>query len=275
VSAAHTVETYVSRLRRLFNDLGRGETLLTRPPGYLLQVDRSELDLSRFEALVHDGRRELADEHPHEAACLLREALALFRGSPLDDLAFLPFAHEPVKRLADLRLTVVEEQMEAELRTGRAAELVGALERLVSAYPLRERLQEQLMRALYGAGRQAEALQAFRRIRTFLMDELGIEPGSGLRDLEQAMLTHDPALDASTSRVRPSSVSVRPRAVRSVPPVTPLSDADPPSASSYLGATVTGCEAEPVETRRRLVVIAIAAGLAVVASVVAFTVGNR
>jgi YVTN family beta-propeller protein len=199
-TAAHTVETYVSRLRRVLHDARSHDALITRPPGYMLRIDPEELDLNRFENLMREGRRMLAEGNPQTAAERLRRALALFRGPPLDDVAFFPFAQAELGRLVEMRLAGLEDRIDADLAACRSGELVGELEALVRAYPLRERLHGQLMLALYRAGRQADGLDAYRRAREYLADELGVEPGSALRRLEQAILAQDPSLEVSPRR---------------------------------------------------------------------------
>ncbi|HMI71116.1 MAG TPA: BTAD domain-containing putative transcriptional regulator, partial [Solirubrobacteraceae bacterium] len=186
-TVAKSVQVYVSRLRK---ELGDGR-LLTRSPGYLLRVESSELDLARFQALV----AEAADVEPAAAAAKLREALGLWRGPPLADLAYEPFARSHVARLEDLRFTALEQRIEADLASGKHARLTGELEALVAQHPLRERLHGQLMLALYRSGRQAEALAAYQAARATLVDELGIEPGRELRDLHEAILRQDERLD--------------------------------------------------------------------------------
>ena len=186
-TVAKSVQTYVSRLRKT---LGTGR-LLTRTPGYVLHVDPSELDLARFERLVAQAR----GTDPESAAQLLNEALALWRGPALADLAYEPFARAEIVRLEELRLAAVEQRIDSELAAGRHAEVAGELEALVLEHPLRERLRGQLMLCLYRAGRQAEALEAFRSARAVLVEELGIEPGRGLRELHEAILAQDPRLD--------------------------------------------------------------------------------
>ena len=186
-TVAKSVQTYVSRLRK---ELGTGR-LLTRTPGYVLRVDPSELDLARFERLVAQAR----GTDPESAAQLLNEALALWRGPPLADLAYEPFAQAAVVRLEELRLAAVEQRFDAELAAGRHAEVAGALEAFVQEHPLRERLRGQLMLCLYRAGRQADALEAFRSARAVLVEELGIEPGRTLCQLHEAILSQDPRLD--------------------------------------------------------------------------------
>lgn len=204
-TAAHTLDNYVSRLRKL---LGPGR-LARRAPGYVLHVEPGELDLHQFEELLVRGREELEEGNAGQAAETLRSALALWRGPALADLLYEPFAHEATERLEDKRLTVLEERIEADLEQGRSAELVTELEGLVREHPFRERLHGQLMRAQYRAGRQAEALAAFQRTRQQLADELGLEPSPELRELQQKILEHDPSLESA----RPQAP--RPRGIRS------------------------------------------------------------
>ena len=193
-SAANVIQTYVSHLRRLLQP-GQPSTnhvIVTQAPGYLLRLESGQLDRDRFETIVAEARSQ---DDPESAVELLREALALWRGSPLQEFAFEDFARTEIARLEDLRLLVIGERVELELRLGRHGELVGELEALVAEYPLREQLRGQLMRALYGSGRQAEALQEYKETRRMLVEELGIEPGLPLRELEQAMLRQDSVLE--------------------------------------------------------------------------------
>src|SRR5918994_5113128 len=185
-TAVKSIQLYVSRLRK---ELGEGR-LVTRPPGYVLRVERSELDVARFEQLVGEARIAEAER----AARKLREALALWRGRPLADLAYEPFAQGEIARLEDLRVAALEQLIDAKLALGRHAEVIGELESLISDYPYRERLRAQLMLALYRSDRQADALQAYQDARRSLTDELGIEPGERLRELERAILAQDPDL---------------------------------------------------------------------------------
>jgi DNA-binding SARP family transcriptional activator len=159
----------------------------------VLRVDPSELDVARFERLV----AEAGGADPKRAAEKLREALALWRGPPLADLAYEPFAQAEIARLGELRLAALEQRIDAELATGRHAELAGELEALVNGHPLRERLRGQLMLCLYRSGRTAEALETYQAARRALVEELGIEPGRRLRELHQAILVQDPGLDGS------------------------------------------------------------------------------
>jgi YVTN family beta-propeller protein len=231
VTAAHTIETYVSRLRRVMHDAGSRDALITRSPGYMLRIDPAELDLNRFEDLSREGRLALADGHPDMAAERFRQALALFRGPPLDDVAFFPFAQAELGRLAEMRLAALEDRIDADLAARKSAELVGELEALVTAYPLRERLHGQLMLALYRAGRQADGLDAYRRARQYLAEELGVEPGAALRQLEHAMLVHDPALEAVSPGTAPGAAKI-PSRVASAAGAGPA----PPRAPAVRGA---------------------------------------
>jgi DNA-binding SARP family transcriptional activator len=185
-TAVTMVQVYVSRLRKLLPP----DTLVTRPPGYLLEVDPDNVDLQRFEHLLAEARR--AD--PERAAILLRDALDLWRGPALAEFAFEPFAQTVIGRLEDLRVAATEERVDADLALGRHADLIGEVEALITDHPHRERLRAALMLALYRSGRQAEALEAYREARRAL-DELGIEPSATLQQLEKAILTHDDALD--------------------------------------------------------------------------------
>ena len=189
-TATNVLQYHVSRLRKT---LARDDVIVTRLPGYVIRVAPEELDLLRFENLVEEARRS----PPERSAQLLRDALALWRGPALADLADEPFAQAEILRLEELRLDALERRVEADLALGGGAELVAELEALVREHPLREQLRAQLMLALYRSGRQAEALDVYRETRSLLVGELGIEPGPTLRELEKAILWHDPELDAS------------------------------------------------------------------------------
>ena len=190
-TAAKVLQNAVSQLRRSLGD----NVIVTRAPGYLLQVEPDSIDARRFESLLDDGRQTLAAGDAAHAAHALREGLALWRGPPLDEFAYEPFASTEIARLDELRLRALEERIEADLALGRHADLVGELERLVSEHPLRERPRGQLMLALFQSGRQAEALQAYQDGRRLLAEELGLEPGAALQQLEKQILTQDPALE--------------------------------------------------------------------------------
>jgi DNA-binding SARP family transcriptional activator len=194
-----SLQNHVAALRKAIeagNGAGPPRTLVTRDPGYLLRVDPERLDLHRFQRLDREGRQALAGGDPARAADLLRQALALWRGPALADVAAsTDLAWPELVGVEELQVASTEARIEAELALGRHHELVAELEGLVRVYPLREHLHGQLMLALYRSGRQADALAAYRAARKVLVDELGIEPSVGLQRLEQAILAQDPALD--------------------------------------------------------------------------------
>jgi DNA-binding SARP family transcriptional activator len=198
-TASKALQVYVSQLRKLLEPErapgGIGRLLVTSGSGYLLRVEADQLDAHRFSRLLAQGRVALTDGRPAEAARALTECLSLWRGEPLADVASEPFAQMEIARLEELRVTALEERIEAELQLGRHAEVIGELEALVRAHPLREQLRGRLMLALYRAGRQAEALATYQAARRVLTDELGVEPSAGLKDLQRAILTQDPSLE--------------------------------------------------------------------------------
>jgi DNA-binding SARP family transcriptional activator len=182
----------ISQLRRALGSAG--ELLVTRAPGYAMAVAPEQLDLRRFERLVQAGDQALARDDPAAAVESLREALALWRGPPLADFSYAPFAQLAIVRLEELRLAAIELRIEAQLALGEHARLAGELQALVLEHPLRERLWGQLMLALYRDGRQAEALEAYRAVRRRLVEEIGLEPGAELHDLERRILDQDEGL---------------------------------------------------------------------------------
>jgi predicted ATPase/DNA-binding SARP family transcriptional activator len=192
-AARNAVQGHVATLRKL---LGR-DRIATLESGYTFRLDEDELDLHRFERLLSDasGRR------PREQAELLSEALALFRGAPLEEFRYDEFARAEVARIEELRLHALELKLEAELAIGRHYDVVPELELLVAEEPLRERFRAQLMLALYRASRQAEALEVYQAARSTLVEELGIEPGPELQRLERRILNQDPALAAPSAMV--------------------------------------------------------------------------
>jgi class 3 adenylate cyclase len=191
-SAVGSLQNLVSDLRKTLG----AEALVTRSPGYVLAVDREVVDAHRFERLVQKGQGD---------AEALREALALWRGQPLAELASEPFVQAEVARLEELRAGAREDLFDVELELGRHGQLVADLEVFVAEHPLRERPRGQLMLALYRSGRQADALEAYRNARETLVEELGLEPSSELQRLEQAILRHDPSVDLE----RPPSKAAR------------------------------------------------------------------
>jgi DNA-binding SARP family transcriptional activator len=215
-TAANALQAMVSRLRRLLEDEtdDANHVVVTRSPGYLLRVDPEQVDATRFERLAAEGRDALAAGEPVRAGGLLRDALALWRGPPFVNLPTLEFVQGEARRLEELRLTTLMDRIDADLAVGRPEELVPELEALIGANPLQERPRAQLMLALYRTGRQADALAAYRDTRVFLREELGLEPGKALQQLERAILTQDAALDAPAKTVtrtpEPADVAVEP-----------------------------------------------------------------
>jgi DNA-binding SARP family transcriptional activator len=190
-TAVTQVQRQVSDLRKLI-----GPAIETRAPGYVVRTGPDGLDLTRYERLSEDAAAALSHGERARAAELLREALALWRGAPLADLAYEAFAAAPVARLEELRLTGLEQRIEAELALGEHRRLVAELETLVAEHPTHERFSAQLMLALYRSGRQEDALAAYRSLRGALVEQFGIEPTPELARLEQAVLNHDASLDA-------------------------------------------------------------------------------
>jgi DNA-binding SARP family transcriptional activator len=201
-AAVGSLQNLVSELRKALTP----RLILTRAPGYVLALDRDCVDAHRFERLVRAAQES---ERAEVRAARLREALALWRGPPLADLAFESFAQVEIARLEELRAATREELFAAELERGQHGRLVAGLEAFVAEHPLRERPRGQLMLALYRAGRQADALEAYRSARDTLVDELGIDPSPELQQLEQAILRHDPALDLERRAPAPQALPER------------------------------------------------------------------
>jgi DNA-binding SARP family transcriptional activator len=201
-SAAKGLQGYVSGLRKVLDPqrdrAAQSPVLVTRPPGYAIELAPEELDAIRFERLRAEARVALAAGEPKTAGAMLREALGLWRGPPLADFAYASFARTEIDRLEELRVGALEDRIDVDLALGGHAEVVGELEALIDRYPLRERFRGQLMLALYRSGRQAEALDVYRRTRRVLVDELGIEPMRDLQDLERAILLQDSSLDLAS-----------------------------------------------------------------------------
>ncbi len=188
-----TLRVYISRLRRALGP--QASALLTRAPGYRLNVDDDQLDAARFDRLVRAADADMAAGRPEAAAATLREALDLWRGPALADVADLAFARADASRLEEGRLTAMENRVEADLACGRHARLIAELDGLAASHPLRERLTGQRMLALYRSGRQADALRAHAELRARLAAELGIDPSPDLRRMQERILRQDPALD--------------------------------------------------------------------------------
>jgi DNA-binding SARP family transcriptional activator len=232
-TAAKGLQVYVSQLRKeLQNGSDHdGDLLVTRANGYVLVLGPDDVDVQRFERSVSAGERALDAGEPDRAAQRLRQGLAMWRGPPLADFTYEAFAQQEIARLEELRMVALEQRIDADLALGRHPQVVGELEALVREHPLRERTRGQLMLALYRCGRQAEALEAYRDGRRHMSDELGLEPGPELRELEAKVLAHSPEL---------------------APPVTPRRRGPPALAERPAGA---------VPRRRRLrAALAIVAG---------------
>ncbi len=237
VSAAKVVQGYVSGLRKVLGP----EVIVTTAAGYLVRVEPERLDSARFEALAAEGRARVRDD-PALAGERLREALALWRGRPLDGVVLESLAAAEAERLEELRLAVVELRVEADLALGRDEVLVAELQALAGAHPYRERLRAQLMLALYRSGRQAEALAAYRDTRTLLADELGLEPSAELQRLERLMLKQAPELDAP-ERPAPAAPSA---------PAAPAAPAPPPASARRPVTVLVARVADSSAPARRL-----------------------
>jgi DNA-binding SARP family transcriptional activator len=192
-NARGAIHTAVQRLRSTLGPAG-AKLVLTRPPGYLLDMGDGELDLLRFEVRAGSGQAAAAAGRWEEAAGTLREALDLWRGEPLADVPSPLLRSREVPPLAERHLSVLASRIDADLNLGRHDEVAGELRQLVAAHPLRERFHAQLMVALYRAGRQADALGAYQEARRLLAEELGVDPGPELRRLHQQILEADPGL---------------------------------------------------------------------------------
>ncbi|HEX5039015.1 MAG TPA: BTAD domain-containing putative transcriptional regulator, partial [Candidatus Limnocylindria bacterium] len=193
-TAAHSIQIYVSDLRRAMESLGGQRILTTRAPGYQLEAASDSIDARRFERLVEDGTRLLRDGDREAGTELLRSALRLWRGPALSDFAYEEFAQPYIRRFGDLHLDAVEQAAAAELDAGRAAEVLPLLDAAIREDPLRERSRELLMLALYRSGRHPEALRTYQQLRTVLADELGLDPSPSLQRLQERILLHDPTL---------------------------------------------------------------------------------
>src|SRR3954454_25352163 len=205
-TASKTLQVHISRLRRALGDGHNGDAtspIETTSGGYMLHAEPGQVDALRFQELVTEGTAALAEAAHARASARLHSALTLWRGDALVDFAYASFAQDAIARLDGLRTVALESAVEPELALGRHAELIPELKFLVKRHPLSEHLRAQLMLALYRSGRQAEALGVYRAGRRVLVDQLGIEPGEELRDLERAILAQDAELAAPTSQPRP------------------------------------------------------------------------
>ncbi|HKN56875.1 MAG TPA: AfsR/SARP family transcriptional regulator [Amycolatopsis sp.] len=194
-TAVKTLQSHITHLRKALSAAGLGELVTTRDPGYLLVADQALVDVHRFGDHVRAGRAALEQGDHARAIGRLGAGLALWRGEPLTDCPVDGWADAEITCLREARASAEEQLAEALCLTGRHAEAIGALERLVVRYPLRERMWGLLMIAYHGAGQQADALRTYRRVRSVLVGEFGIEPGHELRRLETAVLAGRPRLD--------------------------------------------------------------------------------
>jgi basic membrane lipoprotein Med (substrate-binding protein (PBP1-ABC) superfamily)/DNA-binding SARP family transcriptional activator len=194
-TADHSIQIYISDLRRAFEPLGGADRLVTRQPGYVLEVDPDSVDAWMFERLVREGMRLLEGGDQDAGRSTIREALGLWNGPPLSDFPYEEFAQPVVRRLTEERLTAVEAYAAASLEAGRITEALDLLTAAVQDDPLRERARELLMLALYRSGRHADALRSFHALRTQLTDEFGVDPSPSIRALYDRILAHDPSLE--------------------------------------------------------------------------------
>ncbi|WP_206436702.1 BTAD domain-containing putative transcriptional regulator [Streptomyces sp. W1SF4] len=257
-TATTTLQVYISQLRKLLHaadpETGR-DCLVTRPPGYLMRLDPDRLDLTAFEDLHARGRAAMARQDAGAAADLQRRALALWRGPLLSDTPHGALLDSTAIRLGELRTAALEQRIRADLLLGRHHELVGELRALAAELPMREEFHAHLMVALYRTGRQADALEAFARLRRTLVDELAIEPGPPLQQL------HGRILDGDTALLGPSGAGAAPHRTgpdraRSAPPAGGRGTAPPstapaaapgrPAAGGQAGGPYAGPLAAPV-----------------------------
>ena len=254
-----TLQVHMAQLRKILEpgrEPGSPSCLRSRDGGYELTIRPGELDLDRFEELRSGAREAFAAGDAERAASLLREALAFWRGPPLGELSGAGTVAVGVARLEELRLSAIEDRIEADLTLGRHAQLVPELEALVATHPLRERLCSQLMLALYGAGRQAEALQVYRETREALVGDLGIEPSPVLRAVEQQILRQDPELEARPAgRTRPVRPPSPPQAGERPCPACGSPNADGARFCSVCGGRLWEATGEPLELRKTVTVL--------------------
>src|SRR5438270_1994252 len=227
-TASKALQVHMSQLRRA---LGPGQPIITRPNGYALRVAEDTLDLHRFEKLLSKARKLRDAGEVRGALGALDDALALWRGPALADVALLGPGAAEADRLESLQAVAHEERMELELARGGGASLVPELEALIASHPYRERMYGLLMLALYRAGRQADALAVFRQARMLLVEDLGLEPGPELVRLEAAILAQDPALD-------------QPTAAAALPAASPRQSAAVDSGVPRPAASILGRDAE-------------------------------
>jgi DNA-binding SARP family transcriptional activator/tetratricopeptide (TPR) repeat protein len=198
-TADHSVQVYVSELRKALDTPDTSTIVVRRDPGYTLDAPETAFDLHRFEDLRQRGRAALDEEVPARASGLLAEALGVWRGTALADFTYDDFARGEIERLEELRLATIEDRLDADLALGRHGDLVAELRALVDEHPARERLRADLMLALYRSGRQPEAIEVFHSGRALLGEEYGLDPGAKLVELASAILASDASLDLRPS----------------------------------------------------------------------------
>jgi DNA-binding SARP family transcriptional activator/tetratricopeptide (TPR) repeat protein len=258
-SARATMQNYVKRVRQGLGPAA-GSRIVTQPRGYLIQADPGEVDVSRFEAHLRAAKAAVHDGAWDGAAAEASAGLDLWRGEPLADVDSALLMAREVPRLAELRLQALEIRIDADLHLGRHPEVIAELKRLTSAHPLRERLHVLLMLALYRDGRQPEALAVYRDARNLLVEELGVEPGPGLRELHQRILGDDPAL-AAPEPASPPAAGARPGAAVPVVPRELPADVRLFTGRGDELAVLTGLLEQPGEAAPRTVVISGTAGV--------------
>lgn len=249
-TARKAVNVYISKLRKALGTNGH-DPIATADGGYRLAVGLDLLDADRMRSLVASARERMASGESESASRLLQEALAFWRGPTLGGLSLESVGRDEVAQLDALRLTVVMDRIDCDLALGRHEDVLGELQVLVREHPLRERLRAQQMLALYRADRQADALEAYQHARHALIDELGIEPSESLQRLQQAILRHDPPLEAPAGTAATNGASL---------PPAPAADAFPASAPRSR-------RRRPTLRRRYLVMAGLAAAAAVAAPV--------
>jgi DNA-binding SARP family transcriptional activator len=233
-SARVTLQNYVKRLRQALGPAGH-QRIATRPAGYLIEAASEELDLTRFGQLQAAGRAAARAGAWDNASAQLSEALLLWRGPPLADVPSLVLTRAEVPRLAEMRLDALEARIDADLHLGRHREVIAELQSLVAAEPLRERLHELLMLALYRSGQRAAALDAYRRAWRQLVDRVGIEPGPGLRELNQRILRSDPALQPAPPAPSAPAPQLAPAGTSPAGPAAPRPAMLPGAVSGFTG----------------------------------------
>jgi basic membrane lipoprotein Med (substrate-binding protein (PBP1-ABC) superfamily)/DNA-binding SARP family transcriptional activator/class 3 adenylate cyclase len=202
-TAGHSIQIYTSELRKTLEPVAGRRVIITRPPGYLLEAHPDSIDARQFERLVAEGATSLGAGDPARAAATLSPALRLWRGQPLADFAYEEFAQAEIRRLQELRLNAIENLSQAQLAVEAAPDVLPMLETAIREDPLRERLREVQMLALYRSGRHPDALREYQDFRQLLADELGLDPSPALQRLQERILLHDPSLRSEPGQLEP------------------------------------------------------------------------